>query len=150
MAVAALGLSLCACTALSVQPMDDAVNAKHICIKRNAAVIRSDFLPTLEKGFQNHGITTEVFNDIQPDNCEFIATYTATQAWDMAMVLKDAEVWIHQDGTQIAYANYHLRGGGGFSLMKWQGADAKILPLLDQLLAEYPLCQDSCESDQDN
>lgn len=64
-------------------------------------------------------------------------TYTATQTWDMAMVLKDAEVWIHRSDKQVAYGNYHLRGGGGFSLMKWQGAEKKIMPMLDELLAGY-------------
>ncbi len=55
------------------------------------------------------------------------------------MVLKDAEIWIHKEREQVAYGQYHLKGGGGFSLTKWQGAEKKILPVMDALLEEYSL-----------
>lgn len=123
------------CTAVSVEPMDSSAGMEHACIKANPKVIRSDFLPTVQKGFKNHGISTSIHTDGMPESCEYVVTYTATQTWDMAMVLKDAEIWIHRSGVQVAYGNYHLRGGGGFSLMKWQGAEKKILPMIDELLA---------------
>lgn len=135
--VVAFSWSLVGCTSISVQPMSGELNATSVCIEKNPRVIRSDFLPVLERGFQNHGISTVVFTTDKPDNCELVVTYTATQTWDMAMVLADAEIWIHKSGKQVAYGNYHLRGKGGFSLMKWQGSEKKILPLLDQLLIEY-------------
>jgi len=31
-------------------------------------------------------------------------------------------------------AEYHLRGGGGLSLMKWQSTKSKIDPVIDELL----------------
>lgn len=132
-----LAVGLSACTALSVQPLAGSPRVDSICIQRNPDVIRSDMLPTVEKGFQMHGISTTVFDGAAPDGCDFVATYTATQTWDMAMVLKDAEIWIHRNGQQVAYGNFHLRGGGGFSLTKWTGAEAKILPMIDDMLAEY-------------
>ena len=135
--VAMTSLILGGCTAVSVQPMDSAAGLKHACIKKNSAVIRGDFLPTVQKGFKNHGISTSIYVNHMPTSCEYVVTYTATQTWDMAMVLKDAEIWIHRAGEQVAYGNYHLRGGGGFSLMKWQGAEKKILPMIDELLAGY-------------
>lgn len=131
------GIGLSGCTAISVQPMNKNGALTEACVEKNARVIRRDFLPTLRKGFDNHGIRTTVYDAPAPESCEYVITYTATQAWDFAMVLKDAEIWIHKSGTQVAYGNYHLRGGGGFSLMKWQGAEKKILPMIDQLLAEY-------------
>lgn len=136
--VLVLSLSLLSCTSIKVKPVDDQLQVRHMCIQVNPKVIRDDFLPVLERGFQNHGITTEVYNGKSPEYCEFITTYTVRQTWDMAMVLADAQIWIHQDKRQVAYANYHLKGGGGFSLMKWQGAEKKIFPVMDALLEEYP------------
>lgn len=135
----ALAICISGCTAISVEPASGEHGIKHVCINKNKKVIRSDFLPTLERGFQRHGISTETYEGNAPSSCKFLVTYTATQGWDLGMVLKDAEVWIWEkkSGGQIAYGNYHLRGGGGFSLMKWQGAEKKIRPMLDQLLVEY-------------
>jgi hypothetical protein len=125
------------CTSITVDPVPVEQGVTHVCIKENPKVIRADFLPTLERGFQRYGISTEVYERKSPENCEVFVTYTATQTWDMAMVLKDAEVWVKKSGKQIAYGNYHLRAGGGFSLMKWQGAEKKIQPMMDELLVEY-------------
>lgn len=130
-------LSLGGCTSISVEPMNSTAKIEHACIQENSKVIRGDMLPTIQKGFKNHGISTKVYRDNVPESCEYVVTYTATQTWDMAMVLKDAEIWIHKSGVQVAYGNYHLKGGGGFSLMKWQGAEKKILPMIDELLAGY-------------
>ena len=137
MLVAIFGVCLTGCTAISVDPVSSEYGMKHVCIKENKKVIRADFLPTLVRGFERHGISTDVYEGMAPANCEFFVTYTATQTWDLAMVLKDAEVWVNKSGNQIAYGNYHLRAGGGFSLMKWQGAEKKIQPMLDKLLVEY-------------
>jgi hypothetical protein len=30
---------------------------------------------------------------------------------------------------------YHLKGGGGLSVMKWQGTASKMDPVIDELLA---------------
>jgi len=136
--VVIIGLSLIACTSIKVRPVDDQLQVRHMCIQSNPKVIRGDFLSVLERGFQKHGITTEVYSGKSPEYCEFTTTYTVRQTWDMAMVLADAEIWIHQDKRQVAYANYHLKGGGGLSLMKWQGAEKKIFPVMDALLEEYP------------
>jgi hypothetical protein len=117
--------------------MNSSSKIEHACIQENPRVIRGDMLPTIQKGFKNHGINTTVFKENLPESCEYVVTYTATQTWDLAMVLKDAEIWIHKSGEQVAYGNYHLKGGGGLSLMKWQGAEKKILPMIDELLTGY-------------
>ena len=56
----------------------------------------------------------------------------------MAMYMTDAQIDIQRDGRQIASANYHLKGKGGFALNKWAGTRSKILPVIDQLLAQVP------------
>ena len=44
-------------------------------------------------------------------------------------------VWDAESGRQVAYAEYHLKGKGGYSMMKWQGVKTKMDPVMDQLLA---------------
>lgn len=129
---------LAGCTATQVKPVDDGLQVAHVCIEDNPRVIREDFKPTLQRGFERHGITSEVYRNDRPAHCGTWAHYTANQTWDMAMVMSDAELWIYQGATQIGYANFHLRGGGGLSLTKWQGSEAKFGPLMDELLREYP------------
>ena len=135
-ALALVSLTLAGCTSISVERPNSVEKIEYACIKENPKVIRGDMLPTIQKGFKKHGIETKVYWDI-PESCEYVVTYTATQTWDMAMVLKDAEIWIHKSGVQVAYGNYHLKGGGGFSLMKWQGAEKKLMPMIDKMLAGY-------------
>ena len=53
----------------------------------------------------------------------------------MAMYMSDATIWIYRNEQEIAKAVYHLNGGGGLSLMKWQGTATKIDPVIDALLA---------------
>jgi hypothetical protein len=62
-------------------------------------------------------------------------SYTARRSWDFAPYLAQAELWLRQDGKQVGYAEYHLVGGGGLSLMKWQGTKTKMDPVIDQLLS---------------
>ena len=141
-----LVLALGACTQIDVKPVDDALQMEHSCIQRNPAVIRADFLPAVEQSFHERGITTEVFNDSPPPHCKFIVTYTARQQWDVAMVLMDAEVWVHQDGVQIAHGKYHVKGGGwDINYAKYGGSEEQFGPVMDQLLQEYPEADISSE-----
>jgi hypothetical protein len=125
------------CTSINVQPVDRARQLEHVCIQDNPDVWVEDFLPVLKDGFHRHGISTEVFLTKLPDHCEFIVTYTARQTWDFANYLAHAEVKIDRDGQQIAFAEYHLIGKGGLSLMKWQGTKTKMDPVIDELLSAY-------------
>jgi hypothetical protein len=117
-----------------VRPVDTSVKASHICIKENPRVWVSDFVRVLRDGFGRHGISTEVFSGTPPARCEYVLSYTALQLWDFAPYLSHAELRIEKGGRQVAYAEYHLRGKGGLSLMKWQGTRAKMDPLIDELL----------------
>jgi len=41
---------------------------------------------------------------------------------------------MYQGNSQIGYAEYHLIGGGGLSLMKWQSTKTKMGPVIDEML----------------
>jgi len=70
-------------------------------------------------------MTSEVFSGRAPAHCELVVTYTARRSWDFAPYLAQAELWLRKNGKLVGYAEYHLVGGGGFSLYKWQGTKPK-------------------------
>lgn len=126
------------CTATQVTPLQAA--ADHMCIEENPKVQVSDFVPVLQEGFARHGIQTQVHSRIPWADCPYVVTYTARRSWDLAPYLSTAEITILGPRRQtLAKANYHLRGKGGLSLMKWQGTKSKIDPVIDELLASAQL-----------
>jgi hypothetical protein len=135
-----IGLVICcgvftACTSVTVRRPDSNLAIKHVCIQENPKVWVSDFLPVLKDGFTRHGIATTIYSGTtKPAGCEYFLSYTALQSWDFAPYLSHAELWLEKDGRQIGYAEYHLIGKGGFSLMKWEGTKAKMDPVIDELL----------------
>jgi len=136
-AVAALCAAIAACTSITVTPVEPALKMTHVCIKTNPDVRVSDFLPTLVKGLTRNGVTSEVLeNEERTKSCEFVLTYTALQTWDFTTYLSKAEIWIHQDGKQVAYAEYHLRGKGGLSPAKWADTESKMDPVIDELFGK--------------
>jgi hypothetical protein len=124
------------CTSVRVKPVSADNRIDHICIQENPRVQVGDFVSVMQEGFQKHGITSQPFKENAPAQCSYTATYTARRKWDMAMYMADAQIDIQRDGRPIASANYHLKGGGGLSLNKWQGTREKILPVIDRLLAQ--------------
>ena len=125
------------CTSVTVRPIEATAQLKHVCIQENPKVLVSDFVPVLRDGLSRHGISSEVYQTPAPADCDFIMTYTALRSWDFAPYLAHAELRLESRGLQVAYAEYHLRGGGGYSLMKWQGTKTKMGPVIDELLAAY-------------
>ncbi|GGX76995.1 hypothetical protein GCM10007160_00180 [Litchfieldella qijiaojingensis] len=133
--VAAAAVALSGCTAVTVKPVDTAERLDHICIQDNPKVIVSDFVPVVRDRFYWHGVSSEVFSGSIPEQCQYVLTYTALRSWDFATYLSHAELRIEHDGRQIAYAEYHLRGKGGFSLNKWGSTKSKMDPVIDELLS---------------
>jgi len=117
--------------------MDLAHQVSHVCIEHNSKVIVADFIPVVRKGFERHGITTEVYEGDKPRYCEFHCTYTALKAWDLGTYMHHAELQIYQGVKPIAYAQYHLNGKGGFALNKWASVDSKMNPVINRLLSGY-------------
>ena len=127
------------CTSIEVAPIPVEENLKEISIKENPKVIVDDFLPFVEKEFHNRGIKTYKFKSSQEAPTPYILTYTALQTWDFTTYLSHAELKLEKNGRTVAAAVYHLRAKGGLSLMKWQGTETKMTPVLDELLQHYPL-----------
>jgi len=123
------------CTSVDVRPVEPHEPITAVLIEENAKVWRSDFVTVLSDGFARHGIDSRLIRQGDPVGDAYVVRYTARQKWDMAMYMSDATIWIYKNDKEIARAVYHLKGGGGFSLMKWQGTQAKIDPVIDELLA---------------
>lgn len=125
------------CTSITVQPVDRALALKHVCIQDNPKVTLSGFIAMLQDGFSRHGISTEVISGSTPAQCEYVLTYTALRSWDLTVYLTEAELRLEKDGKMVASAIYHLKGKGGFSLVKWAGVKSKMDPVIDELLKNY-------------
>lgn len=125
-----------ACTAVTVRPVDSKLGINFVCIQNNPKVQVNDFVTVLRDGFDRHGIASEVYSGSKPEKCEYIVTYTALRSWDLAAYLSHAELRLEKDGRQVAYAEYHLKGKGGYSLTKWKGTKSKMDPVIDKLLAK--------------
>ena len=132
--LALIAVTFSACTSIKVQPVTSALQMKHVAIRENPKVIVVDFINVLKDGFNRHGITSEVIGAHAEAKGQFVVTYTALRSWDLAPYLSHAEIQIEKDGAQVAHAEYHLRGKGGYSMMKWQGVKTKMDPVIDQLL----------------
>jgi hypothetical protein len=123
-------------------PLDPSVGISNICIVNNPKVIVPGFLQVVRDGFDRHHINTLVINEYTgqdlTNTCQALLTYTALQTWDMATYLAHAELRLDDlSGKKLASAEYHLHGGGGFSLMKWASVESKMTPVIDELLSAY-------------
>lgn len=131
-------VTLSACTSVDVSQIDKSYAMDHVCIENNPEVIVSDFVPVIRGEFQNHFITTEVYDGTKPESCNFTLTYTALQSWDVTPYLSHAELRLFKDQTQIGYAEYHHNGGNmSFALNKWASVKTKMAPVIDELLQQY-------------
>lgn len=134
----ALFLALVAsCTSIKVQEVDPSLQVSHVCIQDNPKVIVSEYIPVVRKGFERHGITTEIYKVEKPNYCEYHLTYTALKAWDLGMYMHHAELQLYKGSKPIAYAEYHLNGKGGLDLTKWGSVDSKMDPVINKLLSGY-------------
>lgn len=129
-----LSVALSACTAVNVRPVPKTVKIDRLCIRDNPKVIVEDFVSVMRDGFARHGIPSEVIPEYAKANRKFVVTYTALRSWDFVPYLSHAEIRIEKDGFPVAAAEYHLRGKGGYSMLKWQGTRTKMDPVIDQLL----------------
>ena len=124
------------CTSVHVKPISADNHVDHICIQTNPKVQVSDFVSVMQQGFQKHGISSQIVGEQVPKNCLYTSTYVARKSWDMAPYMVDAQIDILKDGRPIASANYHLKGRGGLALNKWASTQSKMMPVIDQLLAQ--------------
>ena len=125
------------CTSIKVQEMAPSLKVSHVCIQNNPKVIVAEFVPVVRRGFERHGITTEIYEEQKPRYCEYHLIYTALKTWDIGMYMHHAELQLYRDVKPIAYAEYHLIGEGGLALNKWASVESKMDPVIDRLLAGY-------------
>jgi hypothetical protein len=132
-------LLLSGCTAVNVRPVETESKIAHVCVKDCSDMcFEGDMMSIIRDGFDRHGITTQVYTDNLPSECKYHLTYFCERTWDMATYMHYAELKLFDGQNQIGYAEYRLKGKGGFSLMKWESTKDKMDPVIDQLLGEYP------------
>jgi hypothetical protein len=116
---AAMTLFVSGCTSINVRPVSSDEKMTAVVIRTNPRVTISDFLDVLDDGFERHGIAATIV----PENADVKDPY-----------LTQATITIDKQGRRIAYAEYHLRNGGGLSLTKWESTRTKVDPIIDELL----------------
>ncbi len=131
-----LTLSIQGCVSIQVQPVDRALQLKHVCIRENPRVKIDDFVGVVQDGFDRHGISTELVRDGSdlPERCEYVLTYAAVRAWDLAEYMHYAHLRLEHKGATVAYAEYRLINKGGLDLRKFRDVKAKMDPVIDELL----------------
>lgn len=126
------------CSTMNVDTVDREHSLSNVCIEDNPKVIVAEFTGVIEDIFQEHGITTEIYNrGGMPEHCSIKMTYTATRGWDFTPFLKHAELRLYKNKKKIGYAEYHLTGGGGLDLSKWASVKSKMTPVVNKLLEQY-------------
>jgi hypothetical protein len=127
------------CTAVKVRPVDTELELKHVCIEDGQQMcFDGEMMGVIRDGFERHGITTQIYTGNLPSECEYHLSYMCNQTWDMAMYMHHAELRLYRAQAQIGYAEYHLKGKGGWSFMKYESTKKKIDPVIDELLSGYP------------
>jgi len=131
-------VALTGCTSVNVKPVEEVSTIKHVCIKECPEdCFVEDMLTVIEEGFERNGVSTERFvgND-PPADCEYHLKYSCNRGWDFATYMTHAELRLLQGRKLVGSAVYHLVGGGGFSVLKWQGTKTKMDPVIDELLGK--------------
>ena len=125
------------CTSVKVQPVTNVAAIKQVCIVDSPdQCFVGDMLQVLIEGFNRNGISTQIVRGNVPNDCAYHLTYMCNQTWDMAMYMHHAELHLFHGREQVGYAQYHLTGQGGLSLMKWQSTKTKMDPVIDELLGK--------------
>ena len=133
-------IALVGCTSVNVKPVANVTEIKNVCVKECPEECFVEDMPAvIVDGFERNGISAKTFTGKVPEECGYHVTFMCNQTWDMAMYMHHAEIKLFQGPDQIGSAVYHLNGGGGFSLMKWQGTKTKIDPVIDELLGKKPV-----------
>jgi len=127
---------LASCTSIEVRPLPPGID--EVVVHENPKVQVSGFLQLLEQAFRDHGILVTTVSQPEVLGPGYVVTHTARRSWDFTTYLSKAEIWVWRDGTEVAYANYYLTGGGGLDLSKYDDVETKMAPVFEQLFVHYP------------
>lgn len=134
--LATLTVALTACNAIDVGQVDARRHpVSLVCIQENPKVKVEDFVVVLQSAFERHGIDSHVYQGSLPAACEYRLTYTARRSWDFAPYLAWAEIRLLRGSQLVGKVGYDHNNS--LSLVKWEGTEAKIGPLLDDMLAQF-------------
>jgi hypothetical protein len=126
---------LCSCETIRATPLPAGIARIHVV--NNPRVIVEGFEVHLKQVLSERGIAIQSTQMPPADATSYVLTYTAKQGWDLAPFLNHVDISITKAGRSIADATY--RHAGGLSLAKWGSVEAKMMPVYDKLLANYPL-----------
>ena len=129
------------CTSITVRPVDFIPEMKHVCVADGRETCYdAKVITSIRDGFYRHGITTQVYiGNSMPNGCDYHLDFMCERSWDLATYMKHTEMRLYRNRDQIGYAEFHLNGGGGLSLYKFQDTKTKLDPVLDEFLAKYPV-----------
>jgi len=128
---------LLACTTVEVSPVPArGFPIAQLCIERNPDVVVEDLLDVIVQGVTRHGIEPRVVDAPVPAECDYTLWYTGRRRWDIRPVLGYVELRVRYRGETIGTASYVLRPS--LSLFKWRSTEAKLGPVLDELLIQFP------------
>jgi hypothetical protein len=128
------------CTAIKVQPVNTALEIKHACIEDGQQMcFDGEMIGVIRDGFERHGISTQIYSGNLPSECEYYLSYMCERTWDLATYMHHAELRLYRGKDKIGYAEYHLKGKGGFSMLKWESTKTKMDPVIDELLTGHPI-----------
>src|SRR5580698_8332366 len=120
-AVSGFLITCTGCTSVDVRPIPASAKLDKVCIQFNSEVNVEDFVPVVQEGFFNHGISSIVYHSEKPASCEFTMNYTVNRSWDLVPYMVDAQMNINRDNDFIGSGHYHLNGNGGLDLGKFAG-----------------------------
>lgn len=140
-----LVLLMCGCTSVQITAIDKSLNIKHLCIKNNILELdeqisgdyKDTFESVVEKVFNRHGITTEVYFHKRPSHCQFFLTYAATVSFEKHRYLSHVDLGVYTYQDRIGSLRFRLTEWGEASPLKWRSLEANITRALNRLLAEY-------------
>lgn len=141
---------LAGCAATQTVTQFEAEEPAIICIAEHEAVLRDGFQESLVDAFESHGASTKIIRgiyekknnmwhpQIYPDEtvgCNAIAFYVANWAWDLAMYMYFANIWVTDVdlNKKLAQATYQTGGSPG----KYINAREKVFELVDEMYREY-------------
>jgi hypothetical protein len=143
-------MTLYGCAATQTVSQFESKAPATICIAEHEAVLRDNFQGALVDAFESHGAKTKIIRatyeekdsmwlpQIYPDEvagCDAVAFYVANWAWDLAMYMYFASIWVTdvEMTEKIAQATYQTGGSMG----KYINAREKVFELVDQMYKDY-------------
>lgn len=91
-------------------------------------------LTSIQRGLEKHGVRTIICsNETLCTGTTHLLKYQVFATWDFKMYLKKADLWLYEDGRQVASATLKT---GPWDWSKWSDNEGKLEGLVDDLLGK--------------